>query len=165
MRSPLITAGAAVATALGHAWMPEPWDIAATVLAVVQGAVAVLLFAVARSRKLQRSSARGGGSSSPCLSGTYAYESARVVTRKRKGKKAVIGARLRLATRGDDSAHHRRDEIEAALEWLLNAEPEEHEARHQPEAPYPTTPDGYHFVSGLHVVKSTSVGPLSLSKN
>ena len=75
-----------------------------------------------------------------------------------EGEESVSGARLRLATRGDDAAHYRSDEIEAALGWLLDSEPEEHEARHQPEAPDPMTPDRYHFVSGLHVAKSTSVG-------
>ena len=52
MRSALITAGAAVATSVGHAWMPEPWDIAGTVVAVVLGAV--LSFAVAWSQRPQR---------------------------------------------------------------------------------------------------------------
>ena len=75
-----------------------------------------------------------------------------------EGEEAV---RLCLTARdphGDDSAHYGSGEISAAPEWLLNAEPEEHEARHQTEAPDPRTSDGYRFVSGLHVVKSTSVG-------
>lgn len=42
---------AAVIATIGHAWMPEPWDIAAITLAWILGGAALLRIAVARAAK------------------------------------------------------------------------------------------------------------------
>jgi hypothetical protein len=42
--------GAALAAAVGHAWAPEPWDIAMIVLTCLCGSIALALFAAGHAR-------------------------------------------------------------------------------------------------------------------